>query len=370
MAPHTTSLPDSDVYGRLGLIEPGKVDLGERAIEDVISLLQHLGSSMRRYEDPSLWGRFCRWFRANGQADGVTVEVVKLDSFYAKVGLGKPNPIVIAMGAVLRTASLCYEFAAVTLEGATGPAVPSIHAATQNGGMFYLIPQSVGAKLYAKRLLLIGMLVLFGHEFSHVCFGHCNLLSKEKELSDDDRCAIELDADIGAGTVAAASIIQSREVLNLMGYSSADFDSGAGNDFINDAMTAVFIQFVLFEEFSDKSSPRYLVPQIRLINFIANFVKYIDWSSQAPFGPAVHLNKEFLKDDYVKMTYLETAGKLMSTSIAPVIQNSATTEADYLRFMDVARIREKLKTKLAPLQPFGMPAYLAAVRKNSVRKNR
>jgi hypothetical protein len=360
---------ESDAFERLGLTDPLLVEIADRAIDDVTTLLQTLAMNMQRFEEQSLPKRLLKWLGPPKRIDSVTVEIIDLSGFYAEVRRGSPYPIEISVGAVLRAASLCNEFAAVSLENASPCVTASIEPATKDGGLFHVMPKTDAAKLYARRLLLIGILFLFGHEFSHVSMGHCDLFFANQQITNDERCALELDADAGAGSTAAASIIQSRKVIEYLNYLPEDFSSSKGT-FIPDTIMAVLIQFILFEEFSDKASPRYLTPMIRLGNFISGFVEYTKWAETAPYGPSVHVNKGHLQDGYINVLYLQSAGALMQTSIAPILKNTSVTEADVERFRHVIRIRDSLKPKLAPLQPFGMPEYLAQVRKARAQKRK
>jgi hypothetical protein len=152
--------------------------------------------------------------------------------------------------------------------------------------------------------------------------------------------------------------------MELLGYSAGDFDAAAIMDVVRDGMMGALIQFILFEEFTTKDSPMYLVPLFRFKNFVANFVAYLGWSPSAPFGPAVPIGGKGLVPDQVNFAYLACAAELMRTSAGPVLRDASVAQSDLDRAEHASRVRARLKEKLVPLQPFGTPKYLAQVRKS------
>lgn len=359
-----------NAYDYFGLTNPVKIAVADQAIGDVGQLLDVLTSSIRRYEEPSRLQRFLKFFGPPARVDTVSYEIVDRAWHFAEAKKGTPYLIAISAGLVLRTASLCNEYAAIRFDSASAPSTASVWPVTPDGGLFYLMPESEAGKQYARRLLMIGMLFIFGHELSHISYGHCDLFPDSKHVSDEERCAVELDADMGAGAFAAASIIQSGKVIELLGYSVDDFGAAGIMDFVRDAMMAALIQFVLFEEFTTKDSPMYLVPLFRFKNFIANFVAYLGWSPSAPFGPAVPIGSEGLVPDQINFAYLACAAELMRTSAAPVLRNVSAGQPDLDRAEHAAKVRARLKEKLLPLQPFGTPEYLARLRKSQAAHTR
>jgi hypothetical protein len=359
-----------NAYECLGLTDPVRTAIADAAIADVRQLFDYLASNIRRYEEPSRLKRFFNRFGPPRRVDSVVVKVPDLAGFYAKAIKGPPYLIEISAGLVLRTASLCNEVAAIKFDGASAPAAPSVWEALPNGGAFYLMPQSEAGKQYARRLLLTSMLFLYGHEFSHVCFGHCDFFADHQAMSDDERCALELDADQGAGASAAASIIKSAYVMEQLGYAPKDFGAAGIMDVVRDVMMAALIQFVLFEEFTRKDSPRYLVPSIRLQHFVSKFVDYLGWSPSAPFGPLVQIAREQLNPGDVNLSFETCAGELFMTSVGSVLANAAVTPADIARAEHIENLWKRLKQKLVPLQPFGTPQYLAQYRKSQAAQTR
>lgn len=352
------------VYERLGLTEPGKKSIGETVLEEVSQLFACLGQSMRRYEEPSGFKRLLNWFGPPPRIDSVTVEVVSYSSFFAEAKKGASYPIEISAGLVLRMASLCNEYAAIMVEGSSPPATPSFAEAAPNGGLFFLMPKSEEGKNFARRLLMIGMLFLFGHEFSHVSHGHCDLFFESPNMSVDDRAAMELDADMGSGAFAACSIIQSAGVMELLMYAPDDFAPTRIMNPVCDAMMAGLMLFTLFEAFTKTCSEMYLVPIFRWKNFIANFVAYLGWSSTAPIRPLVQIDPKTLNQENLDVAYRLCLSQFMRTSAGTVLENASATKTDLDRAEYVASVRERLKGKLLPLQPFGVPEYLAQLSKS------
>jgi hypothetical protein len=353
-----------NAYDYFGLKDPVKIAIADDAITDVVQLLDYLASRIPNYEEPSRLKRFLNSFGPPSRSDSVAVNIVDLAGYIAEAKKISSYLIEISAGLVLRTASLCNEYAAIQFDGASAPTTPSVWPVSPDGGMFYLMPKSEAGKQYARRLLLISMLFLFGHELSHISYGHCALFPDSLKMSVDERCAVELDADMGAGAFAAGSIIQNRKVMELLGYSAGDFDAAAIMDVVRDGMMGALIQFILFEEFTTKDSPMYLVPLFRFKNFVANFVAYLGWSPSAPFGPAVPIGGKGLVPDQVNFAYLACAAELMRTSAGPVLRDASVAQSDLDRAEHASRVRARLKEKLVPLQPFGTPKYLAQVRKS------
>ncbi|MDY0960790.1 hypothetical protein [Massilia sp. CFBP9026] len=354
---HSASIVHDDVFDRLELKTSTQIAEANRSIALVKELLETMSTFMHGFHMKKRFlQRVADFFGPPPRVDSIEVSVVSLANYCAFAYKGSPYRIELSIGAIVRTASLCNEISAILHDGVTINKPSSIYSSSIHGKLFETNPSSTLSRNSADRLTLIGILLLFGHEFSHVCHGHCDLNVRRK-LSDDERCAIESDADLSAGSTAAGTILQNKSILDLIHITATPSEEEQKN-LMRDAVMSSLVQFILLQEFSDNASRKYLVPAIRQACFFSSFINYIAWLPKAPLQPVFHILPKYLDDAFAHAIHTQCIETLKSSSIESAITNISFREDDFIRLQSISNLRDKLKVELAPLRPFGMVDYL------------